>query len=56
MGSYATLQFLGTFSGALVGGQMLERFGTAPVLLAASSLGLLWLALTIGANSRLKPE
>ena len=55
MGGYATLQFLGTFVGAFLGGQILERFGIAPVLLAAAALGSIWLILAMGAKSRLKP-
>ena len=47
MGSYATLQFLGTFIGALVGGVMLERYGNQQVLLAAAAMACAWLLLSV---------
>ncbi|MGR8949951.1 MAG: MFS transporter [Gammaproteobacteria bacterium] len=52
MGGYATLQFLGTFLGALIGGLTLEKFGTGPVLLCAALVGCAWLLLTLAMAHR----
>ena len=52
MGSYATLQFIGTFLGALLGGILLERYGYEQVILAAMGLACLWLVLTLLATTQ----
>ena len=50
MGNYASLQFLGTFLGASLGGFVLGQFGNDAVLVAAIVLAILWLSLSTATN------
>lgn len=47
MGRYATLQFLGIFVGALLGGFLLEHVGLTAVFLGSASLSIIWLLLNL---------
>lgn len=58
MGSYATLQFLGTFCGAFLGGIMLEHLGVNFVLIGAAILAFIWLVIAFssaGEHSKSAP-
>ena len=50
MGNYASLQFLGTFLGASLGGFVLGQFGHDAVLVTAIVLAILWLSLSTATN------
>ena len=47
MGSYATLQFLGTFLGAMLGGLVLDLSNNTSVILTAVGIAGLWLLLSV---------
>ncbi|MGB8855615.1 MAG: MFS transporter [Burkholderiales bacterium] len=47
-GIYSSLQFLGTFVGAAVGGWLSQHWGMSAVMLFCAALVLLWLAVALG--------
>lgn len=47
MGSYATLQFLGTFFGAFIGGLVLEHAGVTAVISMAGLLSIAWFSIQL---------
>ena len=48
MGVYSSSQFLGAFTGGLLGGAIIEQFGAQAIFVAMAFFVLVWFVLTLG--------
>jgi len=56
LGVYASSQFMGTFTGALIGGIIHEHFGLPVVFVFGSIMALVWFLVTLLPANQIQDE